>query len=84
VSAGLPCAVQPAAPDPPAPGGITNVCAVGLAPLATMSMVTPLAIGSPISVFGLDASRAVTVSLRRAGSPPGSGSFTTNARPRIV
>ena len=81
---GLPLAVQPLLPDTEGPGGSVKTCELGCAPLATTSRVAPFAIGSPTSVFGLDVSRAATVIFRREGSPPGSGSVTTNARPRIV
>ena len=66
------------------PAGSVNVWAVGVVPLAMISIVAPLFTGSPTTVLG-DASSLPTMTMvRRAASTPGTGSFTTKDLPRIV
>lgn len=49
---------------------------VEVVPFAMISMVAPLAIGSPTIEFGLVSSLPRMTTLRREASTPGCGSFT--------
>jgi hypothetical protein len=64
--------------------GRENVWSLECAPLATISSVAPLLIGSPTTKSSLSISFARMETLRRVGSVPALESFTRSTRPSTV
>ena len=77
----LPSAFQPGLPLTDAPGGSEKVWSVEVAPFAMISIVVPLAIGSPTTLSLDPSSLPRATMLRSEASTPGDGSFTTKDLP---